>query len=194
MKKQIAKLVSNILNPYFIGSASLLIITFESANNVLDALKWAIIVISISLLPIYLAIVYLVRTGRIENISANIRWQRTIVYIVAVLVAGVDCIVLYCLGAPLILKALFLAAFLSGIIFMCINLWWKISLHVASIAGLVTILVILYGSIGTASVVLIPLMIWARVELKYHSPSQGITGAFLVSLSLILVFYLVGLT
>lgn len=193
MRKKIAELTSNILNPILTGVVLLLVVSFESATDVFDAVKWALISIALSIVPLCLAAIYLARVGRLGSIFANIRSQRTTIYILAITLSGVGCIILHCLAAPLILSALFLTAFLLGLIFLCINFWWKVSLHTASAATLMTVVVILYGFVAAASVVLIPLLAWARVELGYHSLAQGMTGVFLATSILVLVFHFLGL-
>ena len=102
-------------------------------------------------------------------------------------------VILLYLKAPSVLLALFVTGLSAAVIFMGINLWWKISLHTAFVAALVTVLVILYGSIAVVSVVLIPLVAWARMDSGHHSPAQVFTGAFLAVLILVTVFYLFGL-
>ena len=79
------------------------------------------------------------------------------------------------------------------IVFMGINLLWKISVHAAFAAASVTILIILYGSIGTVTAVLLPPIVWAKVELEHHSPTQVAAGALLAALIVVVVFYLFGL-
>ena len=78
-------------------------------------------------------------------------------------------------------------------IFLCVNLRWKISLHTAVITAAVTLLFILYGFMAAASIVLIPLVAWARIELGHHTPAQVVTGALLAASILVVVFYLFGL-
>jgi membrane-associated phospholipid phosphatase len=76
---------------------------------------------------------------------------------------------------------------------MAINLWWKISLHTSFITAAVTVLFILYGFMASASIVLIPLVAWARIKLEHHSLAQVVTAAFLSTSILVVVFYLFGL-
>jgi len=105
----------------------------------------------------------------------------------------VGCVILLYCGAPPILVATFVAGLSAAVIFMCVNLLWKISLHTAFIAASVTVLVILYGWIAAVTVLLIPLMSWARIELKHHSLAQVATGTLLAALIVVVVFYLFGL-
>lgn len=193
MRKQIARLTSNILSPPVTATISILLVSFESTTSLFDSFKWVLTAIALSILPLSLAVVYLVRTKRLDSVFADIRKQRTKIYVLVTILAGVGYVVLHCLAAPLELAALFLTGFVFGVIFGCINLWWKISLHTAAVATLITVAVISYGFMATTSVVLLPLMVWARVELGCHSAAEGITAAFLATLILVLVFCFLGL-
>ncbi len=193
MRKRIANLTSTIFSPLLIGLVLILLVSFEATVSVFDAIKWSLILTALSILPTFLFAVYLVRRNKLDSIFTIVRKQRTKIYALAVILAGVSCIVLLALKAPLILLALFVAGFSASVIFMCINIWWKISLHTAFITAAVTVLFILYGFMSTASIVLIPLVAWARVELEHHSPAQVVTGALLAPSVLLVVFYLFSL-
>ncbi len=172
MTKRIANLTSNILSPILTGIALILIVSLKSVPNVFDAVKWALIVIALSILPLFLALIWFVRSKRLDSISANIRSQRTRLYILATALGGVGCVILHCLAAPVELTALFLAGFLSSIIFLLINLRWKMSIHTASVAALAIGVTILYGFRAAPTVLLIPLMVWAMTQLGRFS-SKG---------------------
>lgn len=193
MRKQIAKLVSNILNPFLVSLVIILLLSFESTRSPLDALRWSAILVAISLVPVYSVMVYFSRTGRLGSHFIDVSKQRTKIYLLAGICALVGCIILIYLEAPLILLATFVAGLSATVIFMGINLWWKISLHAAFIAASITLLVILYGSLGIVAVMLLPLVAWARVELGHHSLAQVTIGAFLAALIVVVVFYLFGL-
>ena len=193
MRKQIAKLVSNILNPFLVSLVIILLLSFESTRSPLDALRWSAILVAISLVPVYSVMVYFSRTGRLGSRFIDVSKQRTKIYLLAGICALVGCIILIYLEAPLILLATFVAGLSATVIFMGINLWWKISLHAAFIAASITLLVILYGSIGTVTVMLLPLVAWARLELGHHSLAQVTIGALLAALIVVAVFYLFGL-
>ncbi|MFC1933927.1 phosphatidic acid phosphatase [Chloroflexota bacterium] len=189
MRKRIANLISNILNPFLLSLAIILLLSFASASSTFDAIKWAIIAIALTTLPIFAVVVYLARSDKIDAIFTNIRRQRTQIYLPAGLCSIVGCITLTYLKAPSILVAVFTAGLSATIIFMCINLWWKISLHTAFVAASATILIMLYGWIATVTVALVPLTAWARIELECHSLAQAATGALLASLIVVVVFY-----
>ena len=140
-----------------------------------------------------LVIIYLVQTGGLDSIFTHAREQRTKLYFLTGVCVIVSGIILLQFGAPLMLVASFITALTEILVFLSINLWWKISLHTAFIAALVTILVILYGPIAAVSAVLLPLIAWARIKLRHHSLAQVTTGALLASLIVVMVFYFFGL-
>ena len=193
MRKRIANLTSNILDPLLVSLVVILLLSFKVTSSIFDALKWSLILITLSILPVYSAIIYLVRSKKIDSFFMNIRKQRTRVYLLAGVCAGVGCAILPYFGAPPTLVAIVVAGLLAAVVFMCINLWWKISIHTAFIAASVTVLIITYGWIAAVTVVLVPLVAWARIELEHHSPAQVATGAFLAALIVVAVFYLFGL-
>ena len=192
-RQRIANLTSNILNPFLVGIVSILILSFESASGALDALKWALILIAIGILPVFLAAIYLVRKGKLDGIFTSIRQQRTRIYLLAGVCAGAGYAILHYSGAPLRLVATFASGLSAAVIFTVINLWWKISLHTALITALVTVLVILYGWIAMVAVVLVFLIGWARLVSKQHSPAQVAVGALLSALIVVVGFHLFGL-
>ena len=193
MRERIANLTSNILNPFLVSLVLILLLSFKSTSSALDAVKWLLISIAVSILPVFGVIIYLVRSQKLENAFINVRKQRTKIYLLASVCAGVGCIILPYLEAPPTLIATFVAGFSAVVVFMCINFLWKISLHTALITASVAILIILYGSIAAITIVLVPLIAWARIELKHHSLAQVAAGALLAALIVVVVFYLFGL-
>lgn len=189
MRTRIANLTSNILNPFLISLGIILLLSFISTPSSLDALKWSLISIAIGVLPVFLVIAYLVRKGSLDAIFTTVRQQRTKIYLLVGLCSVGGYIILSNLKAPPILVAGFTAGVSIALIFMFINLWWKISLHTAFVATLATLLVILYGWTAVATVALVPIVAWARIELRYHSLAQATSGALLATLIVVVVFY-----
>lgn len=193
MRKRLAKLTSNILNPFLVSSAVIILLSFESTASTSEALKWLAISLALSVLPVFIAVVYFVRRQKLESIFVNSRRQRNKIYLLAMGWAVVDCAVLPYLGAPMLLVATFVAGLAAIVIFMGINLWWKISLHTAFVAASVTVLIIVYNATGALTAMLLPPVAWARIELEHHSPAQVASGALLAAAIAILIFRLFGL-
>ena len=152
-KTRIANLTSNILNPFWLSLTIIVLLSFASAPSTADAIKWALITMAFSIVPVFLAIIYLLHTGRIDNIFTDVRRQRTQIYLLTGLFAIAGCTTMVYLRAPLFLIAAFATALFTVVVFMCINFWWKISLHTALVAASVTVLIMLYGWAVTATAV-----------------------------------------
>ena len=193
MRKRIANLTSNILSPFLVSLIVILLLSFKSTSSTPDALKWSLILIAISILPVFLVIIYLVHNNRLDSVFVSARKQRTKIYWLAGACTGTGCVIFPYFGAPLILVAAFVAGLSAVVIFMGINLWWKISIHTAFIAGSITALVILYSWLAAIAIVLVPLMSWARIELEHHSLAQVAAGTLVAALIVVVVFYLFGL-
>ena len=189
-RRQIAKLTSYVFNPFLLSLVVIPLLSFESTSTTLDALKWSLILIAVSILPVFSVMLYLARRGRLDSIFTSVRRQRTKVYLLAVAYAVFGGVIITCLGAPLVLRATFVAGLSAVIVFMFINLWWKISLHIAFAAASVAMLIILYGPLGAISAVILPLVGWARIELGKHSVAQLASGAILAGVIVVVVFYL----
>ena len=193
MRRRIANLTSNTLSPFVISLVVILLLSLEATRSTLDALKWSLLLIAISILPVYLVVIYLVRKRKLGNHFIAVRRQRTKIYLVASICALAGGAVLFYLEAPPVLLATVVTGLLATVVFMGINLWWKISLHSAFMAASVTTLVMVYGSVAALTAVLLPLVAWARIELEEHSIAQVAVGALLAASIAVVVFYLFGL-
>lgn len=193
MRKRLAKLTSNILNPFLVSFAIIILLSFEATPSTSEALKWSLISLALSVLPVFIAVVYLARRRKLDSIFTNSRWQRKRIYLLASAWAVAACVVLSYLGAPALLVTTFVAGLAAIFIFMGINLFWKISLHTAFVAASVTILIMVYSGTGALTALLLPPVAWARIELEQHSPAQVASGALLAALIVVLVFRLSGL-
>jgi membrane-associated phospholipid phosphatase len=193
MKKYIASLTSNILNPFLVGAAVIFLLSFESTASTADGLKWSFIVIGTTILPVFLVILYLVHKDKVTGIFVRVRQQRNRVYALAVLCTLAGSLVLHFLEAPLVLVAAIVATLSSVIIFMVINFRWKISLHTAFAAGSATALTLVYGAVGAVAAIMLPPVAWSRIELEQHTVWQTIAGALLAAVIVVVVFHLFGL-
>lgn len=156
MRDKVAELTSIIVNPFLVNIILLLIISFKSTGSTAEGVKWFLISVAISIVPIFSIVLCLVRHNRVDSLFIKVRAQRDKVYVLSSVLMGIACAVLFFLRAPVMLVALFVAIFIAGLVFACVNRWWKISIHIASIAAAVTAMVILYGSAAAWTILLVP--------------------------------------
>jgi len=188
MKRRLARIATNILNPFLLSLIILVLLAMESTTSTDEAVKWSLIGLALSVFPVFAVVIYLVSKKKLDGIFIHPRQQRHRIYILAICCAVLGYIVLVVLNAPELLVATFAAGLATVIVFMAINLFWKISLHTAFITGSVTVLIIVYGGMAAWTVLLVPLVAWARIEMKLHTPAQVFTGALLASAIVTIVF------
>jgi len=155
-----------------------------------EALRWAVLtVVFASLLPMAY-IVYQVRRRRLTDHHVRVRRQRPVPMLVAIGCTALCLGLLGVLGAPRQLVALAAAGVAGLLVTFAITLAWKVSMHVATLAGAVTIAVIVFGPLWVPLVLLILLVGWARVATGDHSAVQVAAGAVIGSLVAASVFLL----
>ena len=76
MRKRIARLISNILNPFLVSAAVIVLLAFKDAPSTAEALKWAAISLAISVLPVFIVVIWLVRSKKMDGFFDNTRRQR----------------------------------------------------------------------------------------------------------------------
>jgi hypothetical protein len=192
MKTRLAHLISNLFNPFVISLVVILVLAYETSASPADAFKWSLIIVGICVLPVYVASVYLVRAGQLDGIFSNRRRQRTKIYVIGIACASICYLLLWLLGAPDGLLATLVAGLSSSILYMGINTVWKISVHTAFVMAAAILLIILYGWVGAIALIMVPLTVWARMELSQHSLAQALAGAVLSGFIIVTVFYLFG--
>jgi len=191
-REHLATLASNILNPFLIALAMIVVLAIQSTTSILSALRWSAVVAVISIGPILLIVAYLVRRGRLSSLLSAIRQQRTEVYLMAGAVIVLDYVILRWINAPGLLVTGISSGMPMVILFMCINFFWKISVHAATMSALVVVLVILFGWLALISVLLLVAVSWARVVLKEHTAAQVIAGAVVSAVTVAVSFHFGG--
>jgi membrane-associated phospholipid phosphatase len=181
MRERIAWLISNILNPFLMSGAVLVLLAFHDTTTTGEALKWSAITLAISVLPVFVVVIWLVKRRKMDGLYDNTRRQRRLVYILASLLGAIGCGAMWLFNAPELLAVTFTAGFAELVIFMAINYYWKISLHMAFTAGAVTVVTLVYGVEALWTLVFLPLVGWSRVQLKQHTLAQVISGGALAA-------------
>jgi membrane-associated phospholipid phosphatase len=188
MRERLADLISNIFNPFLVSFVTILLLALDAVATVNEALKWALICLALSVLPVIIVVFYLVSRKKLEGVFSAPRRQRHTVYAVSAGLAAIGCGLLWYMDAPRLLAATFTAGLAAIIIFMLINFFWKISLHTAFISAAAVSLVMIYGTALVWTILLVPLVAWSRLELKMHSFMQVVAGAIVAGAIVVAVF------
>lgn len=133
-------------------------------------------------------IVWLHRTGRIDDLHLPNRRDRIGPFVVSVLGAVVAIAAFLWAGAPAILVAIAAGGLLQNSTLMAITTTWQISVHTAAAAALATLAGMGLGpSQGLVLALLLVAVGWARVRLGRHTAIQVVGGALVGALAVLAV-------
>jgi hypothetical protein len=177
IRRWTAHVASALLAPAPVASLVLLVAAARSATRSAEFGVSASIAIGCAVLLPRLSIEFGVQHGWLSRPHLPRRKERPLpIAIAAVSVLAAIALVHVAGGGQIIVESLYAMAFVL-LIALGVTFIWKISLHVAAMAGAVIITGQLFG---TACVLLVPLVVlvaWSRVELREHTLAQVGGGA-----------------
>lgn len=170
-----AQVISEIFGP-----APLLTLAFVEAGIRVGMLAgwWSLLpIFGVAILP-YAAMIWLAHRGRVSDRFVGERSQRLPV-LLAVLGSVIAVIaILLVVAAPWPVTSLTIASALGLVVVMTVNARWKLSIHMA-IAAFVCLyqFTILPAGAAAATLVILPLLGWARIAARAHTSAQVVAGA-----------------
>ncbi len=186
--------LSQVASPFMVGLGTLAYVSLSTASAETDGLGW-LTVIGARLLVPYSLIWWGVRRGKWNDIHVSRRSQRLVPLLVGLVALGGMLAALVILGAsrPLVatLVAIIVELAVAALITQAAK--FKISLHVDSAAGAVTVLCLLASPGFLAFSPLVALIAWARWKLEAHTPLQAICGAGLGVMATVTTYWVFGL-
>lgn len=189
-----ARTISYVFNPLVLPPALFALVVWYAGGIGRDVVVVVLIaLVFFTLLPL-IPMVIAVRAKPGSTLELRDRFQRTIPYAAGIGSYLVCIPVLAYAGLPAtkLLIGMMICFVLNGALLLAINLFWKISLHVATIAGCLSILIVALkryipngngaisaelGGLIVAAGCGIALMMWARVRDNAHSTGQVVAGA-----------------
>jgi hypothetical protein len=187
MKRQFAKFISFVLNPLVVITPVPYIAVLKTTQNHNQALFWGIFSL-VFILIFFIFILIGLEKKFFSDFDISKRKERPLLYTFAIALAAIYTIFLYFLKAP---EVLFIAIFgvVFGLItFELVNKFTKASIHVGTVAVFSTSIVLGYGGLSILSILLIPLVAWARIVTRNHSKRQTIIGGTLGILTTLVIY------
>lgn len=188
MRARLRRLVTEILAPAPVATILLFVVAWHSTHSIGKALMWGGVAALFATIVPVLYLIQGVRRRQFTDRHVRLREQRPVAFLVglASLLGGLALMIL--LGAPRELAALVAAMGAGLLVSLLVTLVWKISVHVAVVAGAVVILVLVFGPVLMVLAPAVALVGWARVEVRDHTPVQAIAGSMLGATVAALVF------
>ena len=182
MKNALAAFISAISSPFLIVGGFGLWCVGANTHTLNDfALYGALCVFLLGGLP-FIYILINIKLGRITDIHVALREQRAMPFVVATIGALILTATYTALGAPRQLIALAFTTAVSGVIFGLLTQVSKLSVHSAAYTGAVIIVAFTVNTQLLWLLALLPVIIWARLVRKKHSPIQAVAATLLNAL------------
>jgi membrane-associated phospholipid phosphatase len=173
--QELARALTNILNPFVIFTALFALVAFAEAGAYRGVLYLAVELIAAAAVAGY--VLFMRRRSRVGNFWISTRAERLTpaLFLLAAFVALLTALVL--LDAPQNLSLLTLSMGLASAAVAGITLLWKASAHCTVAGHAVAAGLLILGPLGLVFLLVLPLVVWSRVILKAHTLSQTLTGA-----------------
>ncbi len=126
--------------------------------------------------------------GACPDVARAARRQRLISFVTNLVSYPAGAIILYIGRAPLVLTAIAASYVGTVVLLAAVNLFYKASGHASGVAGPIVAFLILYGPWALPSLVLLPLVAWARVQVKGHTWAQTVAGALIAAGATLVAF------
>lgn len=183
--EKIARWVSDYFSPPVMAVASLLMVAIYAGNSVIWGSISVFLLVGIGLPTLY--VFWLVKNKKVSDFHIPIRSQRIRPMVFMLVTSVISLILLAGLHTPRFVMTFSFAAFGQLIIIFMITLKWKISGHTAAVSTFSALCWLFYGSLAGFVFILIPIVIWARLRLKRHTPLQTLAGTVLGLLTLVAI-------
>ena len=188
----LGRLLSQVFHPIPMNIATFLVAGFFGVANRTLGLAWAGLCVVLSVLPPTIFYAVRLRQGIYGDEDISVRQQRNELYLVGFGWVLVVMLALIPLGVPRALLAVMIVGLALGLIGGAVNLFWKISVHAASIAALSTVALLYSLGLGAGLWLCALAVGWARVRTGNHTPLQVLAGFLSAALIVLTVFQVVG--
>ena len=135
--------------------------------------------------------VYYRKKGKIVDLDASIKEERTFPMSISVIFFIVGLVVLIAFNVNIVSIAFWFCYISNTLITIIINKNWKISAHTMGAAGPLAALTFLFGTIALVFLVVVVLVGWSRIQLKCHSIGEVIAGGIFAFISTYIQIYLI---
>ncbi|GAC1355731.1 MAG: phosphatase PAP2 family protein [Herpetosiphon sp.] len=184
--------LSQIFHPTWNGIAALIVVALLDVPGMALAprLTWALAVVVVVLVPPTLYFQFRLQQGRISDDDVSLRHERTELYLVSVLSILAGGLILRLFGLPVAFVRLIGAGIATVVACAAINLFWKISVHSASMGTLATLLSLFLWPAGLVFWLVAAAVGWARIRTGNHTALQVVAGWGVAALGVLVAFRL----
>lgn len=131
-----------------------------------------------ALLPT-LYVYYLLRSGQISDFHINRREERYRPLAAVIVALSIATALLFFTEGPRQFLIFSMAILIEIVLFALVTLRWKISAHGMTASSFAVLSMLLLGWVAWPTLLLVPIVGWARIKLRRHTPAQVMAGVVL---------------
>ncbi|MGB7540249.1 MAG: hypothetical protein WBM17_17035 [Anaerolineales bacterium] len=129
------------------------------------------------------------KRGWVSDMEMTRRSERPRFILVSLGSDALALLLLWAAQGPQLLTIIVLTYLCLAVTMLTISSFWKISLHMAGVGGFSTALLFVFGLPALLAFLSLPLVAWARLHRRKHTPAQLAAGAIAGTLITSLVFF-----
>jgi hypothetical protein len=176
---KLAVFVSNFISPPIVAVLAAVCFSLWSPIGLGLLYPSSSILICFSLLAFlpFLPVLYFYRKN-VVDLDISKREMRTPFFVIAAAFYSIAAMIFFATDTTILF--LLAASYAFGtIILMLVNMFWKVSVHSAGVAGPIFALVFVFGFTALPLSLMIILVSWARIKLKKHTFTQTVIGSLI---------------
>jgi len=184
----LAQIISFLFNPVMLLVFLPLMLVYKTTGDIILAFAWTVYTM-IFLIAISFFVIYGVHKKFFTDLDVSVRSQRPLLFSVGLVMTLIYLWGLSFLNGPKILTIV-TVGFIVGVLLMALlNTRLKVSFHVTTVSALLFTMAIVYQGYYYLTLLLIPVVAWARLKIKKHTLPETLVGAcFGILLSLGMFF------
>ncbi|MGQ9490401.1 MAG: hypothetical protein ACUVR4_13775 [Anaerolineae bacterium] len=190
MADRLARWISVFFDSSFLSLPIFLALGWRAGGTL--GLAWAALTLVI-VTGIPLAYLLVGRTrGWVSDMELSRREERPRFILVSLSSDVLALAALWLGGGPHLLRLIVLTYFCLAVVMFTISSFWKISMHMAGVGGFAVALVFVFGAAAWWAFLSLPLVAWARLRRRKHTPAQLVAGASAGALVTLFIFGWIG--
>ncbi len=119
------------------------------------------------------------KIGKVSDYNITFREQRFLPLLVLTFVNVLGYEFMLQLHAPRLLTGILLFNAVNTVLILLVTLQWKISIHLFTLTAGIALLFLKFGAVTLWLFMLVPLLMWSRIQLKAHNFMQTLVGGII---------------
>jgi membrane-associated phospholipid phosphatase len=175
--QKFARLISIIFIPPVLTVISFFYLALKFESDSIKSSYTIIIAVLFGFILQIASFIYFRKKGLLSDVDAKIKNERTLPFLVSLLIYILGFILLLLLKVNIISIAFWFCYISNTFLVILINKYLKISIHAMGVSGPLALFTFI---IGIEALVLLPILLavgWSRIKLKCHSFTEVIAGS-----------------